>query len=150
MKCKKCEIDKCESEFYRGDKTCKACRRAMVKANREAKADYYREYDRLRFQNDPRVKERHKRYLETEQGKLAASKAKKRYIEKNPIKRASHIIVGNAIRDGKLVNQPCEVCGDLIVHAHHDDYAFPMQVRWLCNEHHNEWHRVNGDGANAT
>ncbi len=42
--------------------------------------------------------------------------------------------VAKAIRHGVLVRQPCEACGrsDRVSHAHHDDYAKPFDVRWLC------------------
>lgn len=50
--------------------------------------------------------------------------------------------VRRAIRAGKLVREPCEVavCVEW-PHAHHDDYNFPLKVRWLCRSHHKEWHR---------
>lgn len=34
------------------------------------------------------------------------------------------------------------------IHAHHDDYAKPLEVRLLCRRHHNEWHREHGSGLN--
>jgi ribosomal protein S27AE len=45
------------------------------------------------------------------------------------------------VRTGKLVPQPCEVCGAINVHAHHDDYSKPLEVRWLCPEDHSHVHR---------
>lgn len=41
---------------------------------------------------------------------------------------------------GRIERKPCEVCG---AHAerHHDDYDKPKEVRWLCREHHMEWHQ---------
>lgn len=157
--CKACDQEKSEELFYRHpraasgrDSTCKECRKAKVRQNRADKIDYYRAYDRKRFKEDPRVKERHKRYQSTDHGKRAMLKAKRRYIEKNTVKRAAHIIVGNAIRDGRL-NKPhsCEVCGDSPkrIHGHHDDYSKPLIVRWLCPKCHKEWHDENGEGANA-
>ena len=148
MKCKKCEVEKDINEFYSNDRTCKECRKSAVRANRIAKADYYKEYEKKRANKPDRVAAR-KAYSKTEAGKAAHRKAHKKWVEKNPIKRACHIIVGNAIRDGKLIKQHCEVCSCEIVHAHHDDYAKPLKVRWLCDEHHNEWHRINGEGKNA-
>lgn len=45
-----------------------------------------------------------------------------------------------AIASGKLKRLPCEVCGSTTVHAHHDDYSRPLDVRWLCPKHHAEHH----------
>ncbi len=48
------------------------------------------------------------------------------------------------IKAGKLIKQPCEVCGyDKYVEAHHDDYNKPMDIRWLCRNHHREHHQLN-------
>lgn len=65
----------------------------------------------------------------------------RQWIERNPEKRAAHTAVGNALRSGKLVRQPCETCGDPQVDAHHEDYSQPLSVRWLCKKHHLELHR---------
>lgn len=45
------------------------------------------------------------------------------------------------IKRGRLVRLPCEVCGTAPAEAHHDDYAKPLDVRWLCSTHHREHHR---------
>jgi hypothetical protein len=65
---------------------------------------------------------------------------KKSWAERNPEKRAAQIVVGNALRDGRLVRGLCERaaeggCGKRI-EAHHDDYSKPLKVRWLCSVHH--------------
>ncbi len=44
-------------------------------------------------------------------------------------------------RRGKLLKQPCEVCGNLKSEKHHDDYSKPLEVRWLCRKHHLEHHK---------
>jgi hypothetical protein len=41
---------------------------------------------------------------------------------------------------GTLIPQPCEVCGATKVHAHHDDYSRPLDVRWLCPLRHRHQH----------
>jgi hypothetical protein len=48
--------------------------------------------------------------------------------------------VRRAVAAGALTRQPCEVCGAIKVDAHHDDYAQPLNVRWLCRPHHVEHH----------
>jgi uncharacterized protein YdaU (DUF1376 family) len=45
-----------------------------------------------------------------------------------------------ALARGQLVRQPCEVCGADTVEMHHDDYQKPLDVRWLCKRHHDEYH----------
>lgn len=63
----------------------------------------------------------------------------------------AHNIVEKALKRGTLTRQPCEVCGASgvmtdrrsEVQAHHDDYSKPLEVRWLCQKHHHEWHKAN-------
>jgi hypothetical protein len=60
--------------------------------------------------------------------------------------RAEHGTVKDRIRDavlkavkrGELKKCPCEICGSVIVEAHHSDYSKPMCVRWLCRIHHRQ------------
>lgn len=89
-----------------------------------------------------------KNYLKTDNGKEKSNKAKKNYIKRNPNKNNAHNMVNNAIRDKKLFKQPCEICRREPVHAHHDDYRKPLNIRWLCVYHHNEWHKENGEALN--
>jgi hypothetical protein len=65
---------------------------------------------------------------------------KREWAGRNPEKRKAQWAVNNAIRDGRMVRQPCEVCGEK-AQAHHDDYSKPFDVRWLCTTHHGEVHR---------
>jgi len=152
MVCKRCFESKNDDLFYPKDSTCKECRKRMVRENRAAKIEYYREYDRHRFQNDPRVVARHKRYQATDKGVLSLSKAKAKWTENNAIKRGASFMVNNAVRDGRLEKQyVCSECGTNKgrIHGHHDDYAFPLVVRWLCSKCHTEWHKENGPGKNG-
>lgn len=64
----------------------------------------------------------------------------------------AHRQVSLAIKRGLLVRQSCEGCGlppgargskREKVLAHHDDYGYPLTVRWLCNSCHADWHRFN-------
>ena len=44
-----------------------------------------------------------------------------------------------ALACGDIIRAPCERCGRYAI-AHHDDYALPLDVRWLCPRHHSLWH----------
>jgi hypothetical protein len=50
-------------------------------------------------------------------------------------------ITNAAIRSGLLVRQPCAICGQKKVHAHHLNYKKPLDIVWLCMKHHMECHR---------
>lgn len=58
----------------------------------------------------------------------------------NRVKRAADAVVKTARRAGTLIPQPCEVCGlrQSKSEAHHEDYAKPLEVRWLCRYHHRQ------------
>jgi hypothetical protein len=45
------------------------------------------------------------------------------------------------VKRGKVPRLPCEICGNVKAQAHHDDYSKPLQVRWLCDEHHRQHHK---------
>jgi ribosomal protein S27AE len=147
--CKKCGESKPLDGFYAHPKNsdglsgkCKECAKADVRNNYAANQDYYKEYEKSRANLPHRVEAR-KAYAQTEGGRIASNRAKRSFLERNPLKRAAHIAVGNAIRDGKLNRKPCEKCGTEKSQAHHDDYTKPLYVRWLCTKHHAEWHRHN-------
>lgn len=48
-----------------------------------------------------------------------------------------------AKRDGLLIKpERCERCGDrVLIEGHHDDYAKPLEVRWVCQRCHQRIHR---------
>lgn len=127
--CFKCCRNLPESEFYAhsrmGDELlgkCKECTRLDVRENRRRRLGYYRQYDRERFKEPSR--------------KASVLEAQDRRRANYPEKYKARTAVGNAIRDGRLVRQPCEVCGDPKSQAHHEDYSKPLEVRWLCFVHH--------------
>ena len=151
-KCKSCEIDKPLDDFYKHeaqkdgrDSTCKECRKSRLKERRKADPEKFKETDRLRYQIDPRVRERHRRYHKTDDGKAALRRSHKKWIEANEDKRAAHILLNNAIKAGK-VEKPnaCDDCGkcECRIEGHHDDYTKPLDVRWLCRECHLLQHKA--------
>lgn len=61
-----------------------------------------------------------------------------------PILPASNLPLAHKPRkvvENNLVKSPCSICGDLKSKAHHDDYAKPLDVIWLCRKHHINRHR---------
>lgn len=149
-KCFKCGEEKHFGDFYKHKQMkdgflnkCKECAKADTKLNREVKAEYYKQYDAMRFQNDPKVKARHIRYQKTERGKQKRSAAKAKWVEENKEKRAAHVLLGHSIRSGR-VSKPdkCEICGvGGRIHGHHEDYTKPLDVVWVCPQCHVDIHK---------
>lgn len=104
---------------------CVECTKASVRANRAARIEYYRAFDRERAKLPNRVEARRI---------YAASHAAGPRPELDPQKRHARVKLGNAVRDKKIIRPPhCEVCaapGE--VHGHHDDYSKPLDVIWCC------------------
>ena len=141
MKCKLCGATPETADFYSSIKNyCKAHWRERVKANRAARADHYKAYDQRRATDQERAAAR-AAYAKTAAGKAARMRASKSYNDQNKIRRAAHVAVGNAVRDGKLKPLPCFECGTK-AEAHHPDYSRPLDVVWLCPVHHKEVHAM--------
>ena len=139
--CNTCETEKDKSEFGK---------RAASKDGLSPKCKLCQKiYDKARA-SDPFREEARRIYAQTEEGKIATNRAKAAYRKRNPIKHKAHALVSRAIRSGKLFREPCEKCGEVEpIHAHHDDYAKPLNIRWLCSKHHSQWHKENGEGKNG-
>lgn len=135
--CFKCGEAKPLSAFYKHSgmadghlNKCKECTKKDAGKHRSENIAKIREYDRNR-------------------GNRLPNGYAKEYREKFPKKYKAHNMVNNAIRDKKLFPEPCEICGTTeAVHAHHDDYDRPLNVRWLCAAHHQQWHAKNGEAKN--
>jgi ribosomal protein S27AE len=145
--CFRCGETKPVDEFFRHPMMadgrlgkCKPCTRSDVKQNREGRAEQYQAYERERASLPHRVAGR-KAYAKTPEGRASRCRAHRNYVDRYPEKQGARNAVSNAIRDGKLIRQPCEKCGDPRSQAHHDDYSQPLAVRWLCDFHHKEHHK---------
>ena len=102
--------------------------------HREEKAAYSRDY----------YHSHHERSLERMRKYKSKNKDSMRRLSKEYLTRTNRAQpkVMAAIASGKLTKKPCEKCG-AEAEAHHDDYNYPLKVRWLCRKHHAEWHRFN-------
>jgi len=158
-RCPKCGLEKPLDAFYArsGDKShlrrsyCKDCelgaKQDIYWADREsaltrAKASYQRRIDKYRAY----FRRRHQETKDEQWRKDQFRRSTKKYRATHRQICLSRSKTNNAIVSGILVRQPCEVCGAIDdVHAHHDDYNKPYDVRWLCRKHHNEFHYGRGN-----
>ncbi len=149
-KCFKCGDAKARTEFYRHPQMvdgllgkCKECTKMDARTHRDANLGKILKYDRNRPNATARKADARRRYRErisTPEGRAREWAAKKKYAIGD--RRACHIIVCNAIRDGRLKRMPCERCqAEEHIHAHHENYTKPMDVIWLCRPCHGKRHR---------
>lgn len=71
----------------------------------------------------------------------------KQYYHSHPGEKArayARMTANRAIRQGKLVRQPCARCHAPKVDAHHEDYSKPLEVIWLCRTCHRRFHKGKG------
>lgn len=149
-KCSKCTY-KPLSDFHRSARnkdgrrsTCKACDLEYSRTE-PAKAS------NARYAKTETSKRARSAFAKTAAGKLIRIKGTAKYVAANTIKIKAHHSINNAIRDGKITKPSvCEECSETKkIHGHHDDYALPLKVRWLCQPCHFAWHKENGPGING-
>lgn len=83
-----------------------------------------------------------KEYQATPSFALSHKTAVSKWVKTNPERKRATSLVSTAILRGKMMRAPCVVCGDEKVEGHHPDYSRPLDVVWLCNEHHREVHAM--------
>jgi hypothetical protein len=144
-RCFKCQQELALEEFYRHPRMkdgrlnkCIECAKRDVTANRLEKLSYYRIYDKQRAFLPHRIEAR-RAYMQTQKGKAAHAAALRRQQIRFPKKAKARQIVRNAVRDGAIARQPCIKCGAK-AEAHHPDYDRPLDVVWLCPQHHKAAH----------
>jgi hypothetical protein len=95
-----------------------------------------------------RCKECQVLYIKTlNDGRPYTATAAKVHRERNPLKYQARMLLNNAVSRGQIVKpKQCEECGIAAdLHGHHDDYREALNVRWLCQPCHADWHRLYGN-----
>ena len=126
-----CKKNKRLIEFYKDvnrakgySYICKECERIYRRESRQRNLQTYKAKD--------------KRYYKKHKYKILANR--KKWYKANKVKISAHSKVKNALFNGSLKRLPCEVCGLNNTDAHHDNYNYPLDVRWLCRTHHMRHH----------
>lgn len=145
--CRTCGTEKPVSQFSKQragmiGAHCLECHNANIRAKRAANPEKYRDYFRAYKKRPEAIAARKEREADPKV-KARAMLNKMNWAMRNPAKRLAQQAVTRATRAGRLIRQPCEVCGNDKAQAHHDDYSKPLDVRWLCTTHHAEWHKHN-------
>jgi hypothetical protein len=147
--CNCCNKEKNLKDFYKRYAKCKSCCSEVKKKYRASeKGKELRKREAINARITGKQQARQKRYEQTEKGKLQQKKydAKRYEGVEGKAKLAAKNAVKYALKVGKLVKQPCWICGESMSEAHHSSYAKDMRlaVTWLCSAHHNEIHNPRG------
>lgn len=125
--CVRCWSEKDDCDFYDRDKSCKTCRVALVK-------EYRKNNERVRCYDRKRAKLPHRRTY--------SRSVVIRWRIANPDGYKAHSAANYALRNGALIKPTkCESClQEKRLHAHHEDYSKPLEVKWLCARCHHRLH----------
>lgn len=149
--CKRCGVVKPLTEFNKNNKgkfgytaRCKDCLRAYgkkhYKQNRDRKAKSFKKiYQEKREERLVKARQ----YGQSEQGKQTKKLYAERLMRENPNKIKAISAVHSAVKSGKLIKEPCEVCDEPKVDFHHSkgyDEENWLVGQWLCRPHHAELH----------
>ena len=134
-KCKKCEREMTLDNFYTHKymqdghlNICKDCVKTRVSKHRENNIDKIRAYDRERGKLPHRVRK-----------SCEATKRRRKDTGYGKI----HEALERAVESGKCnKSNMCQVCGasNKKLEAHHYDYSKPLEVIWLCQVCHRQYH----------
>lgn len=120
-KCSKCQEYLSKESFYKDKRVkdglyscCKSCH--TIKNGTHTKTNIEKGISRTEY---------HRRY---------------RKIDGESIKVQARKSAYDAIQHGRIIKKPCEVCGELKVEAHHEDYSKKLDVIFLCKKHHVQVH----------
>lgn len=145
--CKKCGIAKELGEFYKQShrdgqyfSKCRSCVQQDQKEKRKTNYELIRSYEK-KSSSRAGVAEAKKEYRKSERGKDSRAKGVKKWRARNPLKAEAHWKLNEAIRWGRILKQPCIICGSEKSHGHHEDYSLPLDVVWYCHTHHVARHK---------
>lgn len=146
-KCSHCKEEKPYSSFSKQSKVksgirtiCKACEK-VYRDTHSPNTESKRESGR-RPEAKLKKKERYIRDLNNPKRKEQVLRAVNKYRDANKVKTKAHDMIKEALRKGEMTKSICVVCGDKDTHGHHPDYSKPLEVVWLCQRHHRDYHVV--------
>jgi len=139
--CYNCKCTKLMSEFNKNsskkDGLCVWCRSCSSEGNKK----HHKQTYETNCKNPEWIEKRRSYPVSHVPTKEYSRKAAAKYRLINRDKVKARLLTDYEIRAGRITRMPCEVCGDNITEAHHDDYSKPLDIRWLCKKHHAEHHR---------
>jgi hypothetical protein len=149
--CRECNVEKPLSEFYAHAKMtdghlnkCKQCVKERISRYAKANPDKKKQWAK-NYANSEAGLKRAKAYLSTERGKAVRKNRMDNYRKNHPIRDRARYLVSYEIKCGRLIRpEVCSCCNaECKPHGHHDNYTKPLDVTWLCEPCHKQWHKQN-------
>jgi len=147
-KCQECGKVKSINNFYKSQKTyCKECHKKRTVIWQKSHPQIVKEID-IKQRANPKHRKRQAEYYREWYAKHGRQRTRQDrelialWRKLNPEKCKVRNLVGHALKLGKIIKPKyCSKCGEkrkLV--AHHDDYKFPLKIRWLCYSCHQLYH----------
>ncbi len=134
------QFSSCGFRLFR--QPCKKCYRENMRSpeKKVMKRRIQKKYD-LTENGQATRKRSGRKYRQTVSFKIAIEKYRLTF----PEKRRAQIAVTNALQCGKIIRPShCSICGIVCKpEAHHPDYAFPLEIIWVCKRCHSAYHWSN-------
>lgn len=139
-RCKQC-VNQYLRERYKNNKT-----EISEKLKQYKQSDLGKKTTRLWIEeNKQKIKQSQRKYNQTEKGKVVRDRHIRKHHEMYPEKNKAHIIVNNAIANGKIKPVGSYICSRCkerqAEHYHHPDYNKPLDVIPVCTPCHIAIHR---------
>jgi hypothetical protein len=136
--CFKCKTEKPLSDFYKhpqmADGHLNKCREC---AKKDSDDNFKRKLQDPHWQIKERERQRKK---QANRRDLGIVKSYKREPLPWASRKEKYGEYSKAIRDGRIKQESCAVCGKEKTQGHHEDYSKPLDVIWLCVRHHQDRH----------
>ena len=137
-KCFKCNVVKPLNEFYKHSRMADG---HLNKCQECTKKDSDENFKRKMLDPHWQIKERERqRKKEARRRDLGLAKTYKKETTPWQTRKEKYGEYNNAIRDGRIKQESCVVCGKEKTQGHHEDYSRPLDVVWLCVRHHQDRH----------
>lgn len=149
--CCRCKAEKPVTQFSKDRRKPNGIAYACRECERKRQRDYLQNagvlrrmalHARSRYWDSPETdRARRSKYRQEHTEPLA--------FERNPFKERARRELRTAVRMGQVIKPTlCQDCGaGGIIHGHHEDYARPLDVDWLCPKCHGLRHQKHTDSG---
>lgn len=159
-KCKQCDSD-FEAKTMFAKYCSPSCRMKTYRTTSKGKASYTK-YNQANYKRPESILQCQccgEPFNSTRKNRITCDKSKCKdkalYLaqlssrSKYPDRIKARGLVNKHTERGKLDKQPCCACNAPEAEAHHQDYSKPLDITWLCKQHHEQLHKAINERENV-